>query len=41
MSILHARFKNNRGSHITYVVCVNFIHKWQEVQLNVNFTRQI
>ena len=28
-------------SHITYVVCVNFIHKWQDLQFKVDFERQV
>ena len=28
-------------SHITYVVCVNFIHKWRDLQFKVDFERQI
>ena len=28
-------------SHITYVVCVNFIHKWQNLQFKVVSERQI
>ena len=28
-------------SHTTYVVCVNFIHKWWDLQFNVNSERQI
>ena len=28
-------------SHITNVVCVNFIHKWRDLQFEVDFERQI
>ena len=28
-------------SHTTYVVCVNFIHKWQDLQFKVDSERQI
>ena len=28
-------------SHTTYVVCVNFIHKWRDLQSKVDFERQI
>ena len=28
-------------SHTTYVVCVNFIHKWRELQFTVDSERQI
>ena len=28
-------------SHSTYVVCVNFIHKWRDLQFKVDFKRQI
>ena len=28
-------------SHTTYVVCVNFIHKWRDQQFNVDSERQI
>ena len=28
-------------SHTTYVVCANFIHKWQDLQFKVDFERQI
>ena len=28
-------------SHITYVVCVNFIHKWRNLQFKVDPERQI
>ena len=28
-------------SHTTYVVCVNFIHKWRDLQLKVDSERQI
>ena len=28
-------------SHTTYVVCVNFIHKWRDVQFKVDCERQI
>ena len=28
-------------SHITYVVCVNFMHKWQDLQFKVDTERQI
>ena len=28
-------------SHTTYVVCVNFIHKWQDLQFKLNSERQI
>ena len=28
-------------SHTTYVVCVNFIHKWRDLQLNVDSELQI
>ena len=28
-------------SHITYVVCVNFIHKWRDLQFKVDSERQI
>ena len=28
-------------SHTTYVVCVNFIHKWRDLQLKVDFKWQI
>ena len=28
-------------SHTTYVVCINFIHKWRDLQIKVNFERQI
>ena len=27
--------------HITYVVCVNLIHKWQDLQFKVDSERQI
>ena len=29
------------ASHITYVVCVNFIHEWRELQFKVDSERQI
>ena len=29
-----------RVSHITYVVCVNFIHKWRDLQFKVDSERQ-
>ena len=29
------------ASHTTYVVCVNFIHKWRALQFNVDSQRQI
>ena len=29
------------ASHTTYVVCVNFIHKWRDLQLKVDSERQI
>ena len=28
-------------SHTTYVVCVNFIHKWRNLQLKVDSEQQI
>ena len=28
------------ASHITYVVCVKFIHKWPHLQFKVDFERQ-
>ena len=28
-------------SHTTYGVCVNFIHKWRDLQFNVDSERQI
>ena len=28
-------------SHTTYVVCVNFIHKWQDLQFKIDSERQI
>ena len=28
-------------SHTTYVVCVNFIHKWRDLQFKVGSKRQI
>ena len=28
-------------SHTTYVVCVDFIHKWRDLQFKVNSERQI
>ena len=28
-------------SHTTYVACVNFIHKWRDLQFEVNYERQI
>ena len=28
-------------SHITYVGCVNFIHKWRDLQLKVDSERQM
>ena len=28
-------------SHTTYVVCVNFIHKWRNLQFKVDSERQI
>ena len=28
-------------SHITYVVCVNFIHKWRDLQFKVDSERKI
>ena len=28
-------------SHTTYIVCVNFIHKWWDLQFKVDFERQI
>ena len=28
-------------SHTTYVVCVGFIHKWQDLQFKVDFEQQI
>ena len=28
-------------SHTPYVVCVNFIHKWRDLQFKVDFERQI
>ena len=28
-------------SHTTYVVCVNFIHKWRQLQFKVDSERQI
>ena len=28
-------------SHTTYVVCVNFIPKWREMQFKVDYERQI
>ena len=28
-------------SHTTCVVCVNFIHKWRDLQFKVDFERQI
>ena len=28
-------------SHTTYVVCVNFIHKWRDLQFKVDSERQI
>ena len=28
-------------SHTTYVVCVNFVHKWRHLQFKVDFERQI
>ena len=28
-------------SHITYVVCVNLIHEWQDLQFKVDSERQI
>ena len=36
-------FSQNFGlvSHTTYVVCVNFIRDWREVQFSVNSERQI
>ena len=27
-------------SYTTYVVCVNFIHKWRDLQFKVDFDRQ-
>ena len=29
------------ASHTTYVVCVNFIHKWRDLQFKVDSERQI
>ena len=29
------------ASHTTYVVCVNFIHKWWDLQFTVDSERQI
>ena len=31
----------NLGSHTTYVVFVNFIHKWRDLKFKVDFERQI
>ena len=31
----------NLVSHTTYVMCVNFIHKWRDLQFKVNSERQI
>ena len=31
----------NLVSHTTYVVCVNFIHKWRDLQFKVDSERQI
>ena len=31
----------NLDSHTTYVVCVNFIHKWPDVQFKVDSEQQI
>ena len=31
----------NLASHKTYVVCVNFMHKWRDLQFKVNSDRQI
>ena len=28
-------------SHTTYIVCVNFIHKWRNLQFKVDSERQI
>ena len=28
-------------SHTTYVVCVNFMHKWRELQFKVDSERQV
>ena len=28
-------------SHTTYVVCVNFIHKWRDLQFKVDSERKI
>ena len=32
---------NDLVSHTTYVVCVNFIHKWRDLQFKVDSERQI
>ena len=29
------------ATHTTYVVCINFIHEWQDLQFKVDFERQI
>ena len=29
------------ASHTTYVVCINFIHKWRDLQFKFDFERQI
>ena len=29
------------ASHTTYVVCVNLIHEWQDLQFNIDSERQI
>ena len=31
----------NLVSHTVYVVCVNFIHKWLDLQFKVDFKQQI
>ena len=28
-------------SHITYILCVNFIHKWRDLQFKADTERQI
>ena len=28
-------------THTTYLVCVNFIHKWRNLQFKVDYERQI
>ena len=38
---IHSIRINDLVSHTTYVVCINFIHKWRDLQFKIDSKRQI